>query len=77
MLHWDAFAPKAAGQGKGIDLEAFPPGNFIAGLMELPVMAPAERDGELVADFNPQCARLREAQMVRVARMATANKARL
>ena len=27
--------PKLPGKAKGVDLEAFPPGNFIAGLMEL------------------------------------------
>ena len=45
--------------------------------MQLPMMAAAERDSELIADFKTQSARLREAQMVRVARMPTANKARL
>ena len=45
--------PKLPGKAKGVDLEFFPPGNFIAGLMQLPVMAPAERHGELVADLDP------------------------
>ena len=69
--------PKLSGNAKGVDLEFFPPSSFIAGLMELAVMASAERDGELVADFDSQCARLCEAEMVRVARVATAYKARL
>ena len=39
--HWGAFAPKA-GHSEGVDLEVFPPGNFIAGLMALAVMAAAK-----------------------------------
>jgi hypothetical protein len=44
--------PKLPGKAKGVDLETFPPRSFVAGLMERTVVAPAERYGELVADFN-------------------------
>jgi hypothetical protein len=43
--------PKLPGKAKGVDLEAFPPRSFIAGLMKRAVMTSAERDSELVADF--------------------------
>ena len=69
--------PQLPGCAEGVDLQFLPPSDFIAGLMQLPVMASAERDGELIANLDPLCARLREAEMVRVARMAAANKARL
>ena len=65
------------GYGLWTRRQFFPPGDFIAGLMELAVMAPAERYGEFVADFDSECARLLEAKMVRVARVATANEAPL
>ena len=45
--------------------------------MQLPVVSAAERDGELVADLDPQRAWLSEAQMMRVAWLAPANKAGL
>ena len=44
--------PKLPRETKAVDLEVFPPGDFIAGLMERAVMAPAQRYGELVADFD-------------------------
>ena len=44
--------PKLPGIAKGVDLDALPPGNFIAGLMKLAMMTPTERNGELVADFD-------------------------
>jgi hypothetical protein len=69
--------PKLPGKAKGVDLEAFPPRSFVAGLMERAVVAPAERHGELVADFDSECARLRKPDVVRIARVATANEARL
>ena len=51
--------PKLPGKVQCIDFQPLPPGNFIAGLMQLPVTA--ERDREFVADFEAQCARLRKA----------------
>ena len=41
--------------------------------MQLPVMGPTERDNELIAHLSAQCRRLRKAQVVRVARLASAN----
>ena len=45
--------PKLPRKTKGVDLEVFPPGSFVAVLMERAVMPAAEWDGELVADFDP------------------------
>ena len=42
------------GNWQGVDVEALPPGNLIAGLMQLPMMAAAERYGELIADFEAE-----------------------
>ena len=50
---------------------------FIATAMDLAMMAPAQRHGELIADFAAERAVLREAQMVGVCRPAPANQARL
>ena len=76
-IQWDVFAPSMQGARKRVDFELLPPGNFISGLMELPVVAPAERNGEFIADLEPQCAGLRKAQMMGVAGMPSANQAGL
>jgi hypothetical protein len=44
--------PKSLGDRERCDLEALPPGLLIACMMQLPVMAAAQRDGELVADLH-------------------------
>jgi hypothetical protein len=40
---------------KCVDFKAFPPGLFIASLMQLPVMTPAERDNEFIAHLQVYC----------------------
>jgi hypothetical protein len=45
--------------------------------MQLPVMASAKRHCELIADFQAYAARLRKSQMMRVARLSSADKTRL
>ena len=69
--------PKALGRFERVDLVIGPPGFFIGGLVQLPVMAAAERYGELVADFEAQGARLRKPEMMRVARLSSADETRL
>jgi hypothetical protein len=49
---WASLFPKPFGNYQGIDLEALPPGQFIAGLMQLPMMPAAERDGESSVGVN-------------------------
>ena len=69
--------PKLLGDWQGIDLQIFPPGHFIAGLMQLPMMTAAERYGELVADFEAECPGLRKPQVMRIGRLPAADEARL
>ena len=45
--------PQPSGDLQCFDFESLPPGNFIACMMQLPVMSTAQRDGELVADLDP------------------------
>ena len=66
--------PKLLGNWQGIDLQIFPPGQFIAGLMKLPMMTAAERHGEFVADFETQCSGLGKPQVMRIGRLLAANE---
>jgi hypothetical protein len=69
--------PKIFGDANRIDLQVFPPGDFVACLMRLPVMASAKRHREFIADFQANAARLRKSKMMRIARLSSAHKARL
>ena len=50
---------------------------FLAGAVQFAMMRAAKRDGEFIADLLPKAARLRKAQMVRVAGLAAADEAGL
>ena len=54
-----------------------PPGDFIAGLVQLAVMPAAERDGELVADLEAQGSGLGKPQVMRIGRLPAADEAGL
>ena len=69
--------PKLLGNLERVDLEVLPPCHFIAGLMQLPMMTAAERDGEFVANFEAEGSGLGEPQMMRIARLPAADEARL
>ena len=69
--------PKPFGNFQCVDIQVFPPRCFIAGLMQLTMMAAAQGHGELVADFKAQGPGLGKAQMMRIARLASANEAGL
>ena len=69
--------PEVSGDLQRFDLEVVPPGHFIADLMQLPVMTAAERNRELVADFEADRSRLGEPQVKRIARLPPADEARL
>ena len=58
------FQPQRAGSDGRIDASLFPPCGFIATAMDLAMMAPAQRHGELIADLAAERAVLREAQMM-------------
>jgi len=75
--HCVALLPKPLGNWQGIDVEASPPSHFISGLMQLPMMTAAERNGELVADFETQGSGLGKPQMVRIGRLPAADQAGL
>src|SRR5271156_6193696 len=69
--------PKRTSSNNRINASICPPCGFVARAMDLTVMAAAQRHGEFVADFTPECAVLREAQMVRICWLAPANETRL
>ena len=69
--------PQAPCDLQGIDLQVLPPGDLIAGLMQLPMMTAAERHGELVADFETDGPRLRKPQVMRIGRLPAADEAGL
>ena len=63
--------------GQRIDADSSPPRGFIAIGVKITVMQSADRDRVLVTDLAPNCARLGEANMVRLARRAATDNARL
>jgi hypothetical protein len=69
--------PKRPGDRQRLDLEVCPPGHLVARLMQLPVMSTAERDRELIADFEPNGSRLGKAQMMRIAGLPSTDQTRL
>ena len=56
-----------------IDFERFPPRSLTASLMQLSMMAPTKRDGELVADLETNRARLRKPQVMWIGGLASAD----
>jgi len=69
--------PQRASTDSRIGTDLLPPGSFIATVMNLAVMAPAQRYRELIADLATDRSALRKAQMVGIRRATTANQARL
>ena len=67
--------PELLGNLHGIEFQSLPPGNFIAGLMQLPMMSAAERYSKFVADFEAERSGLREPQVMRIGRLPAANDA--
>jgi len=58
--------PELSGDAQRIDFKVVPPGDFVADLVQLPVMAATERHRELIAHFAPKRPGLGEAQMMGV-----------
>ena len=69
--------PKCFGDLQRLDREPLPPGDFVAGLMQLPVMTTAQGHGELIADLEADGSRLGEAQVMGIGRLPAADEARL
>jgi hypothetical protein len=68
------FEPHGAGRDVWIKPGFPPPSSFVATAMHLAMMASAQWDGELIADFAPHCPALRKAQMVGVRGLTVANQ---
>jgi hypothetical protein len=71
---WVGLFPKPLGDLEHIDLEFLPPGHFIAGLMQLPMMSTAKGYGELIAHFEAKRSGLGKPQVVRIARLPATDK---
>src|SRR6185437_5602129 len=69
--------PQLSGGAQRVDLKCLPPGHFVSRLMQLPMMAAAERYCELIAHLDPQSARLCKTQVMRIAGVPSANSTRL
>ena len=67
--------PQGAGRSERIDCGLPPPLGFITMTMELAMMAPTERNGELITDLAPERPALRKAQVMSVRWLTAANQA--
>ena len=64
-----AFFPQVLGSLHWPNPQIRPPGLLIAKLVELSMMASAQRNSKFVADFEPQRSGLRKLQMMRIGRL--------
>ena len=69
--------PKLVSHGHRLDAELGPPADFISGAMQVAMMGAAQRHRELIAGLEAKASWLREAQVVGVRRLASANHAGL
>ena len=69
--------PQRAGRDGRINTGLDPPCSFVAATMDLTVVTPAQRHGELIAHFSPERAVLCEPQVMGIRGLAAANQARL
>ena len=69
--------PQAPGSDGRINASIFPPCGFIATAMDLTMVSPAERHGELIADLAAKRPVLGKAQMMGIGWRAAANQTRL
>src|SRR5579871_5043046 len=70
-------APKPAGDLHWVDASITPEGVFVAATMQDAVMDAAERYRKFIAHLAAERGRLRETDVVRIARFASADEARL
>src|ERR1700722_751013 len=71
------FPPQLEGYGQRIDADSSPPRGFITVGVKITVMQSTDRDRILITDLAPNCTRLGEANVVRLARRAATDNARL
>ena len=69
--------PKLVSHAHRLDAELPPPSDLVAGPMQIAMMGTAERHRELIADLEAKASWLREAQVVGIRRLASANHAGL
>ena len=74
---WVTFQPECASRRCRIDVLTLPPCLLIAGTMQLAMMPPTHRDGELITDLSPHGATLRKAKVVWIRRPPPANETSL
>ena len=74
---WMSRKPQPACGDKRLYSAVPPPRSFIAAAMNLTVMRPAQRHGELIAHLATERTRLRKTHMVRIRWTPTANQTRL
>ena len=72
-----ALFPESAGDLDRINIGLLPPRALVACAMHRPMMSPAERDRELIADLAAKRTWPHEAEVVRIRGPAAAHKARL
>jgi hypothetical protein len=66
------FQPKLSCGSEGIYSCSLPPSDFVSTSMNFSMMSTAQGNGELVADFTPECSALRKTQMMGVRRTPAA-----
>ena len=71
------FEPQRTSRSDRINPGFLPPRGFIAIAMHLAMVPATQRDSELIADLASQRPALREAQVVGIRGLATANQTRL
>ena len=69
--------PKFVCHAHRLDAELGPPADFISSAMQVAMMRATERHRELIADLEAKASWLREAQVMGVRRLASANHAGL
>ena len=72
-LVWMRLLPELPRDAQRVYSKFIPPDRFVSCLVQLPMMAAAERDRKLVAHLDAERARLCEAEMVGVTRLAPAD----
>ena len=77
LLPLRGFPPTTSWRLQRLDFEVLPPGHFVAGLMQLPMMTAAEGYGELVADFEAEGPGLGKPQVMRIGRLPATDEAGL
>ena len=71
------YFPKTSRDFQGIHSVTVPPREFVAGLVQLPMMPAAKRHCELIAHFEANCPGLRKPQVMGIGWLPAADEARL